>query len=145
MISGAHLLLYSKDADADRAFFRDVLGFQSVDLGHNWLIFALPPTEIAVHPGSGDFTQQHGDHALAGTVLYMMCDDLAATMKKLAGKKVTCSAVGKAEWGSFTTVRLPSGAEIGLYQPTHRTAIRLKKKAAPRPRASARKSRSRRP
>jgi catechol 2,3-dioxygenase-like lactoylglutathione lyase family enzyme len=123
MITGAHLLLYSTNADADRAFFRDVLGFRFVDVGHNWLIFALPPAEMAVHPDSGEFVQAHADHKLAGAVLYLMCDDVRATMHSLAAKQVICSPTMEAEWGIATTVCLPSGAEIGLYQPTHPTAI----------------------
>jgi predicted enzyme related to lactoylglutathione lyase len=123
MINGAHFLLYSKDPDADRAFFRDILKWSSVDLGHNWLIFRLPPAEMAVHPGSGDFVQQHGEGQLLGIVLYLMCDDLDAVMLSLEAKGVSCSNVMKAEWGSSTTLRLPSGGEIGLYQPTHETAI----------------------
>ena len=123
MIRGAHFLLYSKDPDADRAFFRDVLGFQSVDLGHNWLIFALPPAELAVHPAEGNFVQRHAEHELLGAVLYLMCDDLPKVMESLKAKNVTCAAVSRAEWGAFTIIRLPSGGEIGLYQPSHRTAI----------------------
>lgn len=123
MITGAHFLLYSKDPDADRAFFRDVLQWQSVDVGHNWLIFRVPPAEMAVHPGSGEFVQQHGDEKMLGLVLYLMCDDLAATMKSLESRGIHCSTVTKADWGSSTTLRLPSGGNIGLYQPTHATAI----------------------
>jgi len=81
MIHGAHFLLYSKDPEADREFFRDVLKFRSVDVGHGWLIFALPPSELAVHPG--EFAQKHADHEVQGCVLYLMCDDLAATMQSL--------------------------------------------------------------
>lgn len=119
MINGAHFLLYSKDPDADRAFLRDVLQFPFVDVGHGWLIFALPPSEVAVHPGSGNFVQSHGDHALLGAIVYLMCDDLAAEMASLRAKGVTCSEVVEANWGIKTTVRLPGGGEIGLYQPRH--------------------------
>jgi hypothetical protein len=125
MFTGAHFLLYSQDPDADRAFLRDILGFQSVDLGHNWLIFALPPAELAVHPATDNFVQKHADHAMMGAILYLMCDDLQATMKELVKRGVDCSAVVKAEWGSSTSLRLPSGGHIGLYQPTHLTAIGL--------------------
>lgn len=123
MIKGAHFLLYSTDADADRAFFRDVLGFRAVDAGGGWLIFALPPAELGVHPSDGDFVQRHAEHALAGTVLYLMCDDLRATIASLEAKDVRCTEVEEAEWGVKTTIRLPSGAEIGLYQPAHPTAL----------------------
>lgn len=126
MITGAHVLLYSKDAEADRAFFRDVLKFRTVDAGGGWLIFALPPAELAVHPGSGDFVQGHADQELLGSVLYLMCDDLAAQVRALKSRKVTCTPVVKAEWGSSTTFALPSRGRVGLYQPTHVTAIRRK-------------------
>jgi catechol 2,3-dioxygenase-like lactoylglutathione lyase family enzyme len=123
LINGAHFLIYSKDADADRAFIRDVLGFRSVDAGEGWPIFALPPSELAVHPGAGDFTQEHADHEMLGIVLSLMCDDVHATVKSLQARNVTCAAVDKAPWGLYTVVRLPSGGSIGLYQPTHPTAI----------------------
>src|SRR5438552_13157625 len=117
MITGAHFLLYSKEPEADRAFIRDVLGFASIDVGGGWLIFKLPPSEMAVHPSEGDFVQGHADHALAGVVLYLMCDDLRAMMKTLESKKVKCSEVGEERWGIRTTFRLPSGGETGLHQP----------------------------
>jgi catechol 2,3-dioxygenase-like lactoylglutathione lyase family enzyme len=123
MITGAHFLLYSQDPEADRAFFRDVLGFRFVELGGGWLIFALPPTELAVHPSDGDFVQRHADHAMLGTVLYLMCDDLRSIIESLAAKGVRCTEIGEEEWGVRTTVRLPSGGEIGLYQPYHPTAL----------------------
>ena len=115
MISGAHVIVYSKDAEADRAFFRDVLGFKSVDAGHGWLIFALPPGEAAFHPA--DKNDRHE--------LYFMCDGLKAEMAALAKKGVKCSAVQQERWGSITKVRLPGGGEIGLYQPKHPTALGL--------------------
>ena len=116
MISGAHVILYSKDADADRAFFRDVLGFKSVDAGHGWLLFALPPAEAAFHPSDED----SGTHEL-----YFMCDDLKAEMAILEKKNVTCSEVQEARWGSITKMQLPGGGEVGLYQPKHPTALGL--------------------
>lgn len=123
MLTGAHFLLYSKDPDADRAFFRDILQFRSVDLGHNWLIFAMPPGELAVHPATENFVQMHADRPMLGAVLYLMCDDLQAMMKGLADKGIQCSPVTEARWGASTSIRLPSGGEIGLYQPAHATAI----------------------
>jgi catechol 2,3-dioxygenase-like lactoylglutathione lyase family enzyme len=116
MISGTHVVVYSKNAEADRAFFRDVLEFPSVDAGHGWLIFALPPAEAAFHP-----SEENGAHEL-----YIMCDDLKAEMASLAAKDEMCSAVQEARWGSITKVRLPGGGEIGLYQPKHPTALGLK-------------------
>ena len=118
MIFGAHLIVYSKDSTADRAFFRDVLGFSSVDAGHGWLIFELPPAEAAVHPDEGN-----GRHEL-----YFMCDDLKAEISTLGTKGVRCSEVQEARWGSITHVRLPSGGEVGLYQPKHPTALAVSSK-----------------
>ena len=123
MITGAHFLFYSTDPEADRAFIRDVLEFRSVELGGGWLIFALPPSELAVHPAETLFTQKHAGEALLGAVLYLMCDDLHAFIKQMASKHVTCSVVQEAEWGASTTMALPSGGRIGVYQPAHRTAI----------------------
>jgi catechol 2,3-dioxygenase-like lactoylglutathione lyase family enzyme len=125
MIHGAHILLYSRDPEADRAFFRDVLELRSVDAGHGWLIFALPPAEAALHPADGSSVQPHAEHDLLGAVLYFMCDDLAGYIGSLAAKGVRCSPVAAAPWGTTTTVRLPSGGEIGLYQPAHPTALDL--------------------
>ena len=125
MITGAHFLLYTKDPEADRAFLRDVLNFRAVELDEGWLIFALPPAEMAVHPASGNFVQLHADHPMLGAVLYLMCDDLRSTIKSLAAKKVRCTEVTEEPWGLKTTIPLPSGGEIGLYQPSHPTAIGL--------------------
>ena len=115
MISGAHVIVYSKDAEADRTFFRDVLGFQSVDAGHGWLIFALPPSEAAFHP-----SEKNGLHEL-----YFLCDNLKSEMTALAKKGVSCSAVHEERWGSITRMKLPGGGDIGLYQPKHPTAHKL--------------------
>lgn len=95
MITDAHVLLYSEKPEADRVFFRDVLGFRSVDVGGGWLIFKLPPAEAALHPADGDTRQVHGGHALLGAVLYLMCDDLQAQVKALEAKKVQCTEIGK--------------------------------------------------
>lgn len=113
MINGAHVIIYSKDAEADRAFFRDVLGFRSVDAGRGWLIFALPPTEAAFHPG-----EEHDQHAL-----YLLCDDVRATIEALEKQGVTCSPIAEERWGITTHLILPSGGKIGLYQPLHPLAI----------------------
>jgi catechol 2,3-dioxygenase-like lactoylglutathione lyase family enzyme len=116
MIFGAHVIVYSKNADSDRAFFRDVLGLKSVDAGHGWLIFALPPAEAAFHPSDKNGIQE----------LYFMCDDLKAEMASLAQKGVKCSEIQEAQWGSITSLRLPGGGEVHLYQPKHATALGLK-------------------
>ena len=123
MINGAHVLLYSRNPEADRAFFRDVINLKSVDAGGGWLIFALPPSEVALHPTDGDGGKHHGGRELLGGVLYFMCDDLKATIKKLAGLQVACTPVSEEAWGIRTTIPLPSGGEVGLYQPTHPTAL----------------------
>jgi catechol 2,3-dioxygenase-like lactoylglutathione lyase family enzyme len=123
MINGVHFLLYSKNAEADRAFFRDVLGFKAVDVGGGWLIFGMPPAEMGIHPGNGTFVQSHAEHSLLGSVMYLMCDDLRATMVELRAKGVDCSETVDAEWGITTTVPLPSGGRVGLYQPKHATAL----------------------
>ena len=109
MIFGAHVIVYSNDAAADRAFFQEILGFSSVDAGHGWLIFALPPAELAIHPAEDDFRNE----------LYLMCTDLKAQIAVLRGKGVSCSEVEEARWGSVTRIRLPGGGDIGLYQPNH--------------------------
>jgi hypothetical protein len=126
MINGSHFLLYSKNPEADRAFLRDALEFRSVDAGRGWLIFALPPAEIAVHPIDEDAPPQNPDGQVIGASLYLLCDDLDATMKSLESRNVLFSEVNEAPWGIVTTFRLPGGGEIGLYQPTHPTALELR-------------------
>jgi hypothetical protein len=130
MITGTHVVFYSKKADADRDFFRDVLGFASVDAGHGWLIFALPPAEAGIHPtdtGEDRATEDQSDSLLSAEI-YLMCDDLQAEIKRLQAKKISCSAVEEAPWGKKITFLLPSGGRLGLYQPAHPTAIGLKSK-----------------
>jgi catechol 2,3-dioxygenase-like lactoylglutathione lyase family enzyme len=118
MMSGAHVIVYSKDPAADRAFFRDTLGFASVDAGDGWLIFALPPAEVAVHPA-----EENDRHEL-----YFMCDDLKAEISSLGKKGVRCSDVQGARWGLVTKIRLPGGGKVGLYQPNHPRAVDLRSK-----------------
>jgi catechol 2,3-dioxygenase-like lactoylglutathione lyase family enzyme len=125
-ITGAHVLLYSDNPEADRAFFRDILDFPAVDAGGGWLIFALPSAEAGIHPSDGERRQPHGGRSLLGSVLYLMCDNLPALMKALKARGVTCSTVEEENWGIKTTIQLPSGGEIGLYQPTHPTALDMK-------------------
>jgi catechol 2,3-dioxygenase-like lactoylglutathione lyase family enzyme len=112
MIFGSHVVLFSNDAEADRAFVTDVLGFDFVDAGGGWLIFGLPPAELAIHPAE-----------TAGAELYFMCNDLATEMKTLADKGVQCSEVDEARWGSVTKIRLPGGGTVGLYQPRHAAMV----------------------
>lgn len=115
MITGSHVVVYSRDPEADRAFFRDVLDYPHVDAGGGWLIFKLPPSEVAVHPTDGP--QAHE--------FYLMCDDLDATMERLAAKGVGCGAITDEGWGLLTSIRLPGGGELGLYEPRHPRATDL--------------------
>jgi hypothetical protein len=112
VIFGAHLVVYSGDAAADRAFLGEVFGWDTIDAGNGWLIFALPPAEAAVHPG---------DHS--ATELYLMSTDLAADMRILESRGVHLSDVETARWGTITRFTLPGGAEVGLYEPTHPSAV----------------------
>lgn len=114
MITGSHVILYSRNADADRAFFVDVLEYPHVDAGGGWLIFKLPPGEVAVHPADA---RSHE--------LYLMCDDVNATVEQLAGKGVSCAPVSDEGWGLLTSIRLPGGGDLGLYEPRHPKATEL--------------------
>jgi hypothetical protein len=109
MLTGAHSIIYSKNPEADRAFFRDVLRLPNVDVGHGWLIFGLPPSEVAVHPADG-----HNRHEL-----YLMCDDIDAFVAQMNAAQVPCSPVKDQGWGLLTQLALPGGAELGVYQPRH--------------------------
>lgn len=112
MINGAHAIVYSRDAEADRAFFRDVLQFPHVDAGHGWLIFALPPSELAVHPAEGGSSHE----------LYLMCDDIEAFAGKMASEGVPCSQVEHLRWGLRVEIVLPGGGPLYVYQPLHERA-----------------------
>ena len=120
MISGAHVIVYSRDADADRAFLRDMFGFPSVDAGRGWLIFGLPAAEMAVHPD-----EENDRHEL-----YLMCDDLQALMKTLGERGVAFGPVQEQPWGVLTELTLPGGGKLGVYQPRHPTALGLKAAAS---------------
>jgi catechol 2,3-dioxygenase-like lactoylglutathione lyase family enzyme len=114
VINGAHVIIYSRDPEADRAFFQDTLGYRYVDAGHGWLIFRLPPAELALHPTGGE----------QGHELFLMCDDVAATVAELSAKGVEFTIpVTEERWGLRTALRLPGGGELGLYQPSHPVAI----------------------
>jgi len=117
MITGAHVVVYSRDAEADRAFFREVLRFPSLDAGNGWLIFALPPAEAAFHPA------EHNDRA----ELYLMCDNLQTELAELVKKDVVFEEPHKERWGTVTKIRLPGGGSLGLYQPSH--PVTMKKSA----------------
>lgn len=110
MITGVHAIVFSPQADQVRAFFRDVLGLSSADAGGGWLIFALPPAELAVHPGDGDTRQE----------LYLMCDDIHATLAELRGKGVEVAQdVADQGWGLLAAIRLPDGSQLPIYEPRH--------------------------
>src|SRR4030095_7181621 len=109
MIHGAHIIIYSKDSEADRAFFRDVLKYESVDAGHGWLIFALPPAEVAVHP-----SEENDVHEF-----YLMCDDLNAFIDELKKHGVSFDPVQDQGYGILTKLTLPGGGKLGVYQPRH--------------------------
>lgn len=115
MINAAHVVVYSKDAEADRAFFRDVLQFPCVDAGHGWLIFAMPPMEAAFHD-----SEKNGQHEL-----FLMCDDLAATLRDLKSKHVLISDVSEQRWGKVATLTLPGGGKLGIYEPRHPSPLKL--------------------
>ena len=139
MIYGAHVLLYSLDPGADREFFRDVLKLRGVDAGHGWLIFALPPAEVAVHPIEDESMKSHSDPPMLGGHLYLMCDDLRSVVATLKSKKVKHTPILKAPWGNYTTLELPSGGHIGLYQPTHPIALKRKAERARSSKATTKK------
>ena len=132
MIIGAHSIIYSMSPEADRAFLRDVLKFPNVDVGDGWLIFALPPAELAVHPSTKNDIHE----------FYLMCDDVGALVETLEKRKVACGPIQDLGWGLLTQVRLPGGGKLGIYQPRH---ARPKAVAAPKaPRPPARKPAGRR-
>ena len=110
MISGIHAIIYSKDAEADRKFFKDILKLPNVDVGDGWLIFGLPPAEVAVHPHSKNNLQE----------LYLMCDDINAFVKKMTTHKIKCSAIDDQGWGLLVRLTLPGGSKLGVYQPRHK-------------------------
>jgi catechol 2,3-dioxygenase-like lactoylglutathione lyase family enzyme len=109
MIIGVHAMIYTKDAEADRAFLRDVLKFKHVDAGQGWLIFALPPAEVGVHP-----SDKNGEHEL-----YLMTDDVEAEIERLTAAGVVCDSVQDQGYGLVTALTLPGGGKLGLYQPRH--------------------------
>lgn len=113
MIIGSHVVIFTQDATADRAFFRDVLDMPAVDAGGGWLIFALPPAELGCHPA-----EENNAHAL-----YLMCDDLAATIEEIERRGAHCDEPSQQSWGIATMIHLPGGGCLGLYQPNHPTAI----------------------
>ena len=109
MIIGAHSIIYSKNSEADRAFLRDVLKFPNVDVGGGWLIFSLPPSEVAVHP-----SEENDVHEF-----YLMCDNIETLIAEMKNHNIACSPVRRMDWGSLTQITLPGGGKLGIYQPHH--------------------------
>jgi hypothetical protein len=109
VIIGAHSILYSRNPDADRTFLRDVLRFPGVDVGGGWLIFGLPPSEVAVHP-----SEENDVHEL-----YLMCDDVTAFIRDMKKRGIACGPVQSPGWGVLTHVMLPGGGKLGVYEPRH--------------------------
>ncbi len=133
MIIGAHSIIYSRNADIDRAFLRDVLGLSSIDAGGGWLIFALPPAEVAVHPSDENDVHE----------FYLMSDDIRGLIATLRKRGIACSPIQNREWGLLTHVTLPGGGKLGVYEPRHArptakaTGRRGQTRPAPRKRSSA--------
>jgi catechol 2,3-dioxygenase-like lactoylglutathione lyase family enzyme len=113
MLSGSHVIVYTQDADADREFFRDILKLPPIDAGGGWLIFALPPTEVAFHPADENNTHE----------LYLICENLSATIKELENRGTRFEEPSEQSWGITTQIHLPGGGLLGLYQPLHPTAF----------------------
>jgi hypothetical protein len=137
VIIGAHSILYSRKPDADRAYLRDVLGLPSVDVGGDWLIFGLPPAEVAVHP-----SDQNDVHKL-----YLMCDDVKAFIREMKNRGIACGPLHSPDWGVLTHVMLPGGGKLGVYEPRHArpkaiSAARPAKKSVKKKPASRRAARS---
>jgi catechol 2,3-dioxygenase-like lactoylglutathione lyase family enzyme len=128
MINGVHALMYAKDAPRARAFFTNVLGLKGVDAGEGWLIFALPPAEVGIHPVMDEEGEYHE--------LYLMCANVEQAMARLETKGVQCSPIYEAEWGRVTSFEVPGAGKMGMYQPKHplahgkKPAKRATKKAA---------------
>jgi hypothetical protein len=134
MINGAHAIIYSKSSDADRSFLRDVLKLPHVDVGHGWLIFGLPPAEVAIHPS--DENDLHR--------LYLMVDDIDAFIAAMKERGIACDPVSNQGWGLLTDVTLPGGGKLGVYQPRHARpkpmAVAAKKAAKPAAKKAAKKA-----
>ena len=131
MIIGAHSIIYSRDPDADRAFLRDVLGLPNINLGDGWLIFGLPPAEVAIHPSDRNDVHE----------FYLMCDDAGKLVRELRKRKIPCTEAQNRGWGLLTQVTLPGGGRLGIYEPRHARPKPMKqiaKKDAKKPRPRTR-------
>jgi hypothetical protein len=135
MINGAHVIIQSKQPEMDREFFRDVLGLSHVDVGSGWLIFALPPAEVAVHPSPKNNVHE----------FYLMCKDINALVKSLTGQGVSCGPVEDQGWGLLTSITLPGGGKLGIYEPRHVRPTPGIASRAPRRRETVKKGSSKAP
>ena len=126
LISGAHAIIYSKDSEADRAFLRDVLGLAHVDAGDGWLIFGLPPAELAIHPAKMNNVHE----------FFFTCKDIQAFITEMGDKGVPCDPVERTSWGELTHIRLPGGGKVGIYQPRHARPKANRQRAISSPRRS---------
>jgi hypothetical protein len=133
MIVGAHSIIYSTDPEADRAFLRDVLKLPHVDVGGGWLIFGLPPAEVAVHPSGKNDVHE----------FYLMCDNIKSFIAEMKKHKIACSEIESQGWGLLTNISLPGGGRLGVYQPRHSRPKAMKRSAAKRPSQQTAKKRSR--
>ena len=115
MLTGAHVVVYSRDAEADRTFFKDILGFRSLDAGQGWLIFAVPAAEVAFHPHD-----QNNKHEM-----FLTCDNLKAQVAALQRKGAAVGQISEEQWGTRTTISLPGGGAIGLYEPKHAVTFEM--------------------
>ena len=111
MLSGIHLIIYSRNAEADKVFFKDILQLTHVDVGQGWLIFGLPPTELAVHPSETDDTHE----------IYLMCRNIQSFVRQMDKKKIPCSKIQDRGWGQLVQLTLPGGGQLGVYQPRHKS------------------------
>jgi hypothetical protein len=134
MITGAHSIIYSTNPEADRAFLRDVLKLSHVDVGHGWLIFGLPPAEVAVHPSDKNDVHE----------FYLMCDDVHEFVATMKEHKIACDEIQDQGWGVLTKLRLPGGGKIGVYEPRHARPKPILKAARKRPEKPRRKKKARR-
>ncbi len=130
MIVGAHSIIYSTNPEADRAFLRDVLKLPHVDVGGGWLIFGLPPAEVAVHPSNNNDVHE----------FYLMCDNIKSFIGEMKKHQITCSEIENQGWGALTKISLPGGGRIGVYQPRHSRPKAMKPSASTaRPKQAAKK------
>jgi hypothetical protein len=132
MLTGAHIILYSRDAAADRAFLRDVLRLPSVDGGGGWLIFALPASEVAVHPVDGDPKHE----------LYLLCRDISDFIATMKRRGIECGPVSHERWGILTQLQLPGGGRLGVYEPHHPRPTTRTGRKVPTPAARRRTARA---